>query len=199
MSGGGDFVGMHCAGNSNTPIAWVDIGGKWADVLMNISPYFYAYTGTALALGLSVIGAAWGMWLTGASILGGAVKAPKIRSKNLISVIFCEATAIFGLIIAIIAQGSIKYPSSGTIPSEACAKSYYVSYAIFWAGLSVGITNFISGIAVGVSGSNCAIADAGHSSLFVKMLVVEIFASALSIFGLIIGVILLTKDQFPTM
>jgi V-type H+-transporting ATPase 21kDa proteolipid subunit len=56
----------------------------WAEVLTHMSPYGFANFGVAFGLGLSVIGAAWGIWLTGTSLVGAAVKAPRIRSKNLI-------------------------------------------------------------------------------------------------------------------
>lgn len=49
-----------------------------------MSPYGYANFGVAFGLGLSVVGAAWGIWLTGSSLVGASVKAPRIRSKNLI-------------------------------------------------------------------------------------------------------------------
>ena len=62
----------------------------------------------------------------------------------------------------------------------------------------MGLTNFVCGIAVGVSGSNTVMADAADSSLFVKVLIVGIMASALSIFGVIVGILMGTGVDFPS-
>ncbi|VEU42349.1 unnamed protein product [Pseudo-nitzschia multistriata] len=173
----------------------------WGEVLTHMSPYGFANFGVAFGLGLSIIGAAWGIWLTGSSLVGASVKAPRIISKNLVSVIFCEATAIYGLIMAIILGNKIKEPETVSYYLEEgwdYNGYYYAGYGMFSAGLSVGLTNVASGVSVGLAGSSCAIADAQDASLFVKILIVEIFASALGIFGIIVGIIQSNACTFPT-
>ncbi|CAM9268985.1 unnamed protein product [Hapterophycus canaliculatus] len=170
----------------------------WPEVLTHMSPYGWANLGIAFALGLSVLGAGWGIFLTGSSIMGAAIKAPRIRSKNLVSVIFCEATAIYGVIMAIILTNKIQDPpDDDSIATYEWTTAYFAGYALFCGGLGVGLTNLASGISVGVAGSACALGDAQDASLFVKILIVEIFASALGIFGIIVGIIQSNSAEFP--
>ncbi|XP_022553509.1 V-type proton ATPase subunit c''2 isoform X1 [Brassica napus] len=197
---------------------------SWGAALVRISPYTFSAIGIAISIGVSVLGAAWGIYITGSSLIGAAIEAPRITSKNLISVIFCEAVAIYGVIVAIILQTKLEsVPSSKMYDAE----SLRAGYAIFASGIIVGFANLVCGyvslisnspslqfcflgppsscmtffscrLCVGIIGSSCALSDAQNSTLFVKILVIEIFGSALGLFGVIVGIIMSAQATWPT-
>ena len=85
---------------------------------------------------------------------GGAVKAPRIRSKNL-TASSSEATAVRGVILAILSS-----PKSGTGSRARRGVSrgwnynqwYFAGYSLFASGLGVGLTNVASGVSVASRG-----------------------------------------------
>ncbi|KAI4129491.1 MAG: hypothetical protein LQ338_002208 [Usnochroma carphineum] len=113
----------------------------------------YATGGTAA--GLAVVGLC-------SSILGGGVKAPRIRTKNLISIIFCEVVAIYGVIMSIVFSAKLAPVEGEALYSHS---NYYTGYALFWSGVTVGMCNLICGVSVGINGSSAALADAADPGL----------------------------------
>eukprot|EP00915_Cephaloidophora_sp_WS-2016_P000075 GHVH01000145.1.p1 GENE.GHVH01000145.1~~GHVH01000145.1.p1 ORF type:complete len:187 (+),score=11.57 GHVH01000145.1:92-652(+) len=168
---------------------------NWTEVIRAVHPAFFATVGVFSSLSLSVLGSAQGMLTIGSSMLGGAVHAPRIRSKNLVSAIFCEAIAIYGIIVSILLSQKIRNPVPdldwSTLPLDGVyADCRVASWSVMWAGILVGICNYSAGITVGIVGSSTALADCLNPNLFFKMLIVEIFADALGLYATIIGILI---------
>lgn len=125
--------------------------------------------------------------IIGSAIMGASVRAPRITTKNLISIIFCEAVAIYGIIIALVFTG--KMSQWRGFADLQPTQDYFTGYGLFWSGITVGLSNLVCGICIGICGAGAAVADASDSRLFVKILIVEIFASAIGLFGLIVGLL----------
>ena len=134
-----------------------------------------------------------GIFITGSSLLGAAIRVPRITSKNLIrsetflqpfvpvswpsmsivlcscvscawhillspilllgligcaawcSIIFCEAVAIYGVIVAIILQTKIDYVDSDKTTGLYPIPAMTAGYAIFASGITTGWANLACG------------------------------------------------------
>jgi V-type H+-transporting ATPase proteolipid subunit len=84
-----------------------------------------------------------GIFLTGSSLLSASVKTPRITSKNLVSVIFCEAVAIYGVIMGIIMVGKLTNKDFTT--EKMYNEALFSAYNLFSVGLSVGLSNLFCG------------------------------------------------------
>ncbi|KAI0272248.1 hypothetical protein BGY98DRAFT_1099818 [Russula aff. rugulosa BPL654] len=152
--------------------------------LEETSPYLWASTGIGLCIGFSVLGAGWGIFVTGSSILGGGVKAPAYGPR------ISSVVAIYGVIIGIVYSAKLVPIEENLLYTK---ENHFTGYALFWGGLTVGICNLLCGISVGITGSTAALADAADPALFVKILIVEVFGSILGLFGLIVGLLMIGK------
>ena len=105
--------------------------------------------------------------------------------KNIIPVVMAGVLGIYGLIIAVII-GSASDPFNDDGP----AYSVRQAYAHFGGGISCGLSGLGAGMAIGIVGDCLTRASAEQPKLFVGMVLILIFAEALGLYGLIVGLIM---------
>ena len=116
------------------------------------------------------------------------VMRPELVMRNIIPVVMAGVLGIYGLIVAVIIQGSIKEPSD-----KGSQYSTFVGFAHLAAGLCCGLSGLAAGLAIGVVGDAGVRAVGQQEKLFVGMILILIFAEALGLYGLIVALILSQK------
>ncbi|KAK8945537.1 hypothetical protein KSP40_PGU003739 [Platanthera guangdongensis] len=149
---------------------------------------FFGFLGAAAALVFSCMGAAYGTAKSGVGVASMGVMRPELVMKSIVPVVMAGVLGIYGLIIAVII-------STGINPK---AKSYYLfdGYAHLSSGLSCGLSGLSAGMAIGIvgdAGVRICRANAQQPKLFVGMILILIFAEALALYGLIVGIILSSR------
>jgi V-type H+-transporting ATPase proteolipid subunit len=146
---------------------------------------FFGFMGVTSALVFANIGAAYGTAKSGVGISSMGVMNPGLVLRNIIPVVMAGVLGIYGLIVAVIIQGSITEPSGGM-----AVYSLYSGFAHLAAGLCCGLSGLAAGMAVGIVGDAGVRAVGQQEKLFVGMILILIFAEALGLYGLIVALIL---------
>ncbi len=143
--------------------------------------YFMGGLGVVGAIVFANLGAAYGTAKAGVGIGGMGVMRGDLVMRSLIPVVMAGVLGIYGLISSVIIIGKLSKPSE---------VSSYTGFALLAAGLTVGLSSMAAGYAIGIVG------DAGvrcnalcNGKLFVGMILILIFAEALGLYGLIVGLV----------
>ena len=146
---------------------------------------FFGFMGVTSALVFANIGAAYGTAKSGVGISSMGVMNPGLVMRNIIPVVMAGVLGIYGLIVAVIIQGSIVSPQNGL-----SQYSLYTGFAHLAAGLCCGLSGLAAGMAIGIVGDAGVRAVGQQEKLFVGMILILIFAEALGLYGLIVALIL---------
>merc|ERR1711972_567817 len=153
--------------------------------LCDPSSAFFGFMGVTSAIVFANLGAAYGTAKSGVGIANLGVMRPDVVMRSIIPVVMAGVLGIYGLITAVIINGKIHAPSY----------SAYSGYAHFSAGLTVGMSSLAAGLAIGVVGDAGVRANAQRPQLFVGMILILIFAEALGLYGLIVGLVVASTAE----
>jgi len=188
----------------------------------DINAPLFGFMGAAFALIFSNLGAAYGTGKSGMGISALGVGQPDLVMKSIVpvrlraiiratrgsarsaparrrpltlvlpmgvaQVVMAGVLGIYGLIIAVIIANAVSGVDGGR-PSY----GMFSAMAHFGGGIACGLSGLAAGLAIGIVGDTCTRAAAKQPKLFVGMVLILIFAEALGLYGLIVGLILASK------
>ena len=95
---------------------------------------------------------------------------------------------IYGLIIAVIIANDVV-----GMQNNKPVYTYWKAFSHFGGGMACGLSGLAAGLAIGIVGDSMTRASAEHPKLFVSMVLILLFAEALGLYGLIVGLVLASK------
>jgi V-type H+-transporting ATPase 16kDa proteolipid subunit len=163
-------------------------------------------------------GAASGTAKAGVGIMQSGIKSPDLVWRNLIPIVMAGVNGIYGLITSIVILGAIQGPKEGGINTY----SFYSGCAHLAAGLCCGLSGLGSGACIGIAGDSAIMAcgaydveskrsftsrgrqagaggkkkAGGSDKLFVAMVLVQVFAGNIALYGLIASIILSQQSYY---
>ena len=140
------------------------------------------------AFHLPGFGAAYGTAKAGVGIASMGVMRPELVMKSIVPVVMAGVLGIYGLIVAVIIGTNVDPTKNYT---------FFDGFAQLASGLSCGLAGLAAGMAIGIVGDAGVRATAQQPKLFVGMILILIFAEALALYGLIVGIILSQKHSVP--
>ena len=184
----------------------------------------FGFIGAAAALVFSSMGAAYGTAKSGVGIAAMGVMRPELVMKSIVPVVMAGVLGIYGFIISVliaqkvapqVGKGPLPRPRHSLVhtkrtrrktdqtfffPSSSLASDVqdykmFDGYAHLASGLACGLSGLSAGMAIGVVGDSGVRANAQQPKLFVGMILILIFAEALALYGLIVGIILSGKSS----
>ena len=144
---------------------------------------FFGFAGISLSMGLSNLGAAYGMAKSGAGVAGMGQRKPNLIIKSLLPVVMASILGIYGLIVSVVILKKIDLTNYNLIQG----------YKHFGAGLSCGLSSLAAGYAIGLVGDAGVRAYAQQEKLFIGLVLVLIFAEAIGLFGMIVAIMVVSK------
>lgn len=149
--------------------------------------YFMGSLGVSAAIIFANVGAAYGTAKAGVGIGCIGVMRGDLVMRSIIPVVMAGVLGIYGLITAVILNGKLTQKTD--------EMGAFTGYALLAAGLCVGLSSTAAGYAIGIVGDVGVRCNAlANGKLYVGMILILIFAEALGLYGLIVGLVVASSS-----
>ena len=149
---------------------------------------FFGYMGITCALVLGNFGAAYGTAKSGVGVCSAVTVKPELLFKSIVPIVMAGILGIYGLIIAVLFNGSLKETTKAQLVEGSEQYSSNKGFNQLGAGLCCGMSSLAAGLAIGVVGDAAVRANA-QKDMIVGMILILIFAEALALYGFIIAIV----------